>query len=133
MAGTTVSSLFSQFEESNGDYLMRCPKCEHKQVCSVLRCAPDNPNENEDRPYFKCRFCPDFLTFADDRGINEDNPPCDCGNPCRLQISTGGDGKPWGQLHLVCRVGACGFYDLYEDGRMLTQKEVKKWIKDGRL
>lgn len=95
-----------------------CKSCAKKS--SLLIVGPRNQNGNAGRPYYKCKPCDNFITFADDRGTKLDGPLCDCREPSRLQLN-GRDRTPAFGLHCVCKYGACDFYRAIvgKDGKQL--------------
>lgn len=95
-----------------------CKSC--GKTSSLLITWPRNQNGNAGRPYYKCKPCDNFITFADDRGTKLDSPLCECGKPSRLQLN-GRDRKPAFGLHCVCKYGACDFYRVIvgKDGNQL--------------
>ncbi|KAF2793389.1 hypothetical protein K505DRAFT_244526, partial [Melanomma pulvis-pyrius CBS 109.77] len=68
-----------------------------------------NRTGNTGRPYFRCAPCNKFLCFTDDRGLDPNNPLCDCRNPSRRQVS-GPEKDVSGGIHFVCSLGGCDFY-----------------------
>ncbi|MCJ1474880.1 hypothetical protein MMC13_003540 [Lambiella insularis] len=68
-----------------------------------------NQKGNAGRPYYKCVADGRFLCFADQRGNDPTNPPCDCGESSKRQISGSNKSVPR-QVHYVCRLGGCDFY-----------------------
>lgn len=58
--------------------------------------------------------CGKFFSFADERGNNPDNPPCDYGESSRLQRAAENSSNPGG-LHYVCRLGTCDYYAVKVD------------------
>ncbi|OAK93945.1 hypothetical protein IQ06DRAFT_363756 [Phaeosphaeriaceae sp. SRC1lsM3a] len=99
---TILSTTFSV--PSSGP---RCRKCHSESKLLVTRSG--NRNGNAGRPYYRCSKCPEFLCFADERGIDQGNPICLCGVPSRRQISGSLKRVPRG-LHYVCSRGECFFY-----------------------
>ncbi|KAL1840427.1 hypothetical protein VTJ49DRAFT_501 [Mycothermus thermophilus] len=88
--------------------------------------TPNNATGNGGRPYYKCGPCDNFLGFGDRRGLDPNNPPCDCGSPSRRQISRSGATIPYG-IHFVCALptetDSCDFFqwgDVEVDGRRLA-------------
>lgn len=74
-------------------------------------------NGNADRPYVKCMPCNKFVTFMDDRGVDDAGPRCNCDLPCRLQVSGRvGVATPRG-LHYVCSVGQCDHFEIRRNER----------------
>lgn len=82
-----------------------------------------NRNYNAGRPYYTCSSpaCGKFSTFADDRGVQPQNQPCECGHPSRRQLAGLDRTVPRG-LHFVCTIGHCNFRKPDEDqnGRQIT-------------
>ncbi|OTA98988.1 hypothetical protein M426DRAFT_68677, partial [Hypoxylon sp. CI-4A] len=85
-----------------------CPYCQEPGSYRIVNDA--NPNGNAGRPYYKCFPCRKFITFADDIGNDQSNPPCSCGNPCRKQL-TGKNKPPPGRPFYACSTGACDYFD----------------------
>ncbi|RYO91779.1 hypothetical protein DL762_001998 [Monosporascus cannonballus] len=73
-----------------------------------------NRNGNVGRPYFKCHSCDKFIAFDDPRGADPANPECHCGVASRRQV-TGRYKTVPRNLHYVCRLGTCDFYDEPRD------------------
>ncbi|KAF2135971.1 uncharacterized protein K452DRAFT_192195, partial [Aplosporella prunicola CBS 121167] len=80
----------------------QCMRCGRPTTKFITRSS--NRNGNAGRPYYKCGPCKKFHNFADNRGINTDNPKCCCGQVSRMQKSG------VGVLHFVCQFGCCNFY-----------------------
>ncbi|KAK4233357.1 hypothetical protein C8A03DRAFT_19562 [Achaetomium macrosporum] len=79
-----------------------------------------NRNGNAGRPYYKCQPCNKFLCFADSRGNNPGNPPCDCGVSSKTQVAGKEKKVPRG-VHYVCRLGKCDFYKpCVENGKQVA-------------
>ncbi|KLU89434.1 hypothetical protein MAPG_08405 [Magnaporthiopsis poae ATCC 64411] len=76
----------------------------------------DNCNYNAGRPYYRCRPCDSFSTFADDLGVQLGNPRCRCDLPSRQQLAGLEETKtvPRG-LHYVCMIGRCDFREQRKD------------------
>lgn len=77
-----------------------------------------NRNSNSGRPYLKCTPCNKFVTWLDDRGIDDECPTCSCNFLCRRQVA-GKYGKINPRaLHFVCSMGTCDYYRVcrYDDG-----------------
>lgn len=85
-----------------------CPLCGGEPKYFITRRS--NRNGNAKRPYYKCLECNKFVTFADERGINANNPVCDCDHPSRMQVAGKSSATPRG-LHYVCVVGRCDFFE----------------------
>ncbi|KAK6865963.1 hypothetical protein PG990_004593 [Apiospora arundinis] len=84
-----------------------CFRCHRPSRQLVTRSS--NRKHNGGRPYHKCVPCNKFLGFADDRGNDPRNPACPCGHSSRTQRAGSG------QLHYVCRMNACDFYQPFRD------------------
>ena len=84
-----------------------CFRCGEPSVRFITRRS--NRNGNVGRPYYKCVECRQFLVFADERGNDPQNPPCDCGTSSKTQVSGPDKSVPRG-VHYVCRLGKCDFY-----------------------
>ncbi|KAL6910133.1 hypothetical protein GGI43DRAFT_389415 [Trichoderma evansii] len=82
-----------------------CRQCGEESKRYITR--PTNRNGNAGRPYYKCDRCPKFAGFADTRGNDPNNPPCDCGASSRRQLASRVKGR---KIHYVCRLGKCNFY-----------------------
>lgn len=89
---------------------LRCDTAKHV-LCHVT--GSDNPNSNVGRPFYKCHSCPRFLVFADVRGNDPANRLCHCKVSSKRQVS--GPAKGY-QVHYVCRLGACDYYDIHRRG-----------------
>lgn len=86
-----------------------CIKC--GLPTSRLKTKRSNRNGNALRPYYKCQPCNKFHCFADTRGNDPANPLCHCGVSSKRQLS-GLEKRPPRQLHYVCRLGTCDYYDV---------------------
>ncbi|KAI0895789.1 hypothetical protein F4806DRAFT_69860 [Annulohypoxylon nitens] len=112
-----ISSLFKSLHVGSDLYQVKCPDCPCGYAV-VRKCGKSNVNGNAKRPFFACEKCGTFVSFADDRGLDPENPKCHCGNPTRCLItSTQGKGgwNEWGKLHFRCRIGRCNFFAWDED------------------
>ena len=92
---------------------MPCFLCHGPSTRLVTRTT--NRNGNGGRPYDKCVPCGKFLGFADERGNDPRNPPCECGVPSKRQV-TGYRNKTPRAVHYVCRLRRCDFYAELRDG-----------------
>ena len=86
-----------------------CIKC--GLLTSRLITKQSNRNGNALRPYYKCQPCNKFHCFADTRGNDPANPLCYCRVSSKRQLS-GLDKRPPRQLHYVCRLGTCNYYEV---------------------
>ncbi|KAG8666665.1 hypothetical protein FPOAC1_011475 [Fusarium poae] len=111
-----------------------CFQCNSPSRRYVTRSS--NLNGNASRPYYKCIKCPKFLCFADQRGNVTNNPPCQCGKSSKFQVAGWTNRQPGG-LHLVCRMGACGYYssvvDQNGEQKVLSREEMNLWMSVGRV
>lgn len=62
-----------------------CFRCDGPSKKLITRTS--NRNGNAGRPYYKCRFCDEFLAFADDRGNDPANPLCYCGKSSKREVA----------------------------------------------
>ncbi|KAF2869242.1 hypothetical protein BDV95DRAFT_570683 [Massariosphaeria phaeospora] len=85
----------------------KCFLCSGPSAKFITRCS--NRKGNAGRHYNKCVPCGKFLGFADDRGNDPNNPPCNCGTSSKRQVAGPETQVPRG-VHYVCRLGACDFY-----------------------
>lgn len=92
-----------------------CIQC--TRPTSLLYTRTSNRKGNAGRPYYKCVPCDKFHCFADQRGNDPTNTPCDCGKSSKRQISGPEKGR---QVHYVCRIGGCDFYKAHKN----TQQET---------
>lgn len=88
-----------------------------------------NKNGDKGRPYFKCENenCEAFHSYADERGVNPDNPVCKCENPSRMQVS--GRGKESRRSIIYnCSTRTCAFFQkkVGPDGRPLSIGEDQR-------
>jgi hypothetical protein len=96
----------------------RCCLCDGPGSRYITRRS--NRNGNIGRPYYKCLPCKKFLGFADDRGNDTRNPPCDCGESSKRQLA--GKNKTRRGVHYACRLLSCDFYQpcVGGDGEQVT-------------
>lgn len=79
---------------------------------SIRTTSQSNRNGNPGRRYAKCLPCDKFVTWLDNRGLNNPGSPrCHCNEVCRMQRARNSPlvTTPGG-LHYVCPTGACGYY-----------------------
>jgi len=99
--------------------LPRCCRCgaNYKDLERFVT-KTSNRNGKSGRPYLKCIPCNKFVTWLDDRGIDDECPTFPCNFVCRRQVA-GKYGKINPRvLHYVCGMGTCDYYEIcrYEDG-----------------
>lgn len=113
-------------------YPSRCWVCDSRSKLLFTRSS--NRNGNAGRPYYKCTACAKFLCFADDRGLDLDNPQCHCGAPSRRQVS-GPTKRVSRGLHYVCSRGGCSFYPpVYgERGQLNVDEELVGFLAQLRI
>ncbi len=65
-----------------------CPRCgaKYKDLERFVT-KTSNRNGNSGRPYLKCMPCNKFVTWLDDRGIDDECPTCSCKLLCRRQVA----------------------------------------------
>lgn len=83
--------------------------------CTRLFTRSSNRNGNAGRPYYKCIPCDKFICFDDARGIdaeNSSNPPCNCGQISRRQITNREKGR---RIFYVCATAACKFFEWHKN------------------
>lgn len=99
---------------------VKAPDCIQCGVPTNLRYTrTSNRKGNAGRPYYKCVPCNKFHCFADKRGNDPTNPPCHCGKSSKRQIS-GPEKSVARQVHYVCRIGGCDFYDVCRNAQQKT-------------
>ncbi|KAB8258651.1 hypothetical protein BDV32DRAFT_125582 [Aspergillus pseudonomiae] len=59
-----------------------CKACRTPTVLIYVK--PWNPNGHGGRPFFKCPTCGRFHSWADTRGVLDQNPLCQCGRLSRI-------------------------------------------------
>ncbi|KAK1763012.1 hypothetical protein QBC33DRAFT_550734 [Phialemonium atrogriseum] len=90
---------------------------------------------NADRPYYACR-CEGrkgFFSFDDYRGIQDENPPCNCGRPSRCVVRS-----MLSELYIefLCATGVCDFKTLAgPDGSqsIIHPADIPELIDMGRI
>ncbi|KAI1472749.1 uncharacterized protein F4812DRAFT_23924 [Daldinia caldariorum] len=92
---------------------MRCYHC--GLTASPAVTSSSNENGNAGRPYYKCPRTGKFLVFADARGNDPRNPPCECGLSSKRMVA--GRKKSRGKLFYVCRNGTCDYNRCCTDAR----------------
>lgn len=86
---------------------LRCP---HRAAghADVVCEAAGSGSRNRGREYFRCGTCRAFICWADDVGVQADNPRCECGFPARRDLTGEASLKPdtpW----FKCATDACAF------------------------
>ncbi|KAK4206927.1 hypothetical protein QBC37DRAFT_242082, partial [Rhypophila decipiens] len=98
------------------------PPC---QVCdrpsTFGRASASNPNGNAHRPFYKCKNCDKFITWADLGGVLADNPACDCAVgvsgrrpgavlPSRTTVTGNRATSGPGRVFYTCAEARCDFW-----------------------
>lgn len=91
--------------------------------------SPHNPNGNAGRPYYFCIKCQfnrkcgvstngfrkGWISWDDDRGIQQNNPPCHCRSMSR-QDKAGIHSSHPGRGFWTCATGSCAYFSFRLDG-----------------
>ncbi len=108
------------------------PSCRHCGWEPRFNCTVwTERNGNFGRPYFICVKCKHhnrgvqhregWITWDDERGICDGNPPCYCGALSRQDRAGANTSMP-GQGFWTCATGSCDYFSKYRNG--WTDKEV---------
>jgi hypothetical protein len=93
---------------------------------------PSNLNGNVGRPYYTCASCGQqgqnhhyhppsqdhcrgWITWDDDRGICDSNPPCHCGVVSRQDRASVRSSRP-GLGFWTCATGSCDYFSKFRNG-----------------
>ncbi len=105
------------------------PRC---QLCNSIlsRCftLAQNRNGNAGRPMYRCGECRTFVCFGDMRGVDPENPLCECPtpHPSRAQVAGERDGQILPRaVYFGCAIGQCRFfgYVVDDENEVLTLPE----------
>ena len=98
---------------------------------------PDNENGNAGRPYWVCtnklcyatmksKYEDGWVSWADGKGVDDENPVCYCGAPSRQDKICKDEGKK-GLGFWTCAEGKCDYYSEDLDGVPNAEVTVAFW------
>ncbi|KAH3906665.1 hypothetical protein HBH56_201540 [Parastagonospora nodorum] len=113
-----------------------CPACSAPNKTLYTKSTYNNLNSG--RPYRSCTRCREWNGFTDTRGLNPNNPLCNCRLPSRLQTKRALNQNGLQELFYTCQFKACsGFYEAFRgrDGLVaeLGVGEVRGMVQRGEV